>query len=53
VAALVVLSLLPVVAVVVGAFTQARGPVMRWGKDHAASLERVFTLAPATRCSTR
>ena len=46
-AALVVLvSLLPVVTIVVGAFTQARGPVMRWGQWTTAHLERVFTRAP-------
>ena len=45
-AALVVMvSLLPVVTIVVGAFTQARGPVMRWGQWTTAHLERVFTRA--------
>ena len=45
-ALVVVLSLLPVVTIVVGAFTQARGPVMRWGLWTTAHLERVFTRAP-------
>ena len=45
-ALVVVLSLLPVVTIVVGAFTQARGPVMRWGQWTTANLERVFTRAP-------
>lgn len=45
-AALVVaVSLLPVASIVVGAFTQARGPVMRWGQWTTAHLERVFTRA--------
>ena len=43
---MVVLSLLPVVTIVIGAFTQARGPVMRWGQWTTANLERVFTRAP-------
>ena len=45
-AGVVVVSLLPVVSIVVGAFTQARGPVMRWGQWTTAHLERVFTRAP-------
>ena len=46
-AALVVaISLLPVVSVIVGAFTRASGPVMRWGQWTTANLERVFTRAP-------
>ena len=44
-AAVVVVSLLPVLSIVVGAFTQARGPVMRWGQWTTAHLERVFTRA--------
>ena len=43
---LVTLSLVPLVAVVVGAFTQARGPVMHWGQWSTQSMERVFSLAP-------
>ena len=45
-AAVVMVSLLPVVSIVVGAFTQARGPVMRWGQWTTANLELVFTRAP-------
>jgi len=45
-AGVVSVSLLPVVTIVVGAFTQARGPVMRWGQWTTANLERVFTRAP-------
>ena len=45
-ALVVIVSLLPVVSIVVGAFTQARGPVMRWGQWTTAHLERVFTRAP-------
>ncbi len=45
IALVVLLSLLPVVSIVVGAFTQARGPVMRWGQWTTAHLERVFTRA--------
>jgi iron(III) transport system permease protein len=44
-AGVVAISLLPVVSIVVGAFTQARGPVMRWGQWTTAHLERVFTRA--------
>ncbi len=44
-AAVVAVSLLPVASIVVGAFTQARGPVMRWGQWTTAHLERVFTRA--------
>lgn len=45
-AVVVVVSLLPVVTIVVGAFTRARGPVMRWGEWTTANLERVFTRSP-------
>jgi iron(III) transport system permease protein len=45
-AVVVVISLLPVVTIVVGAFTRARGPVMRWGEWTTANLERVFTRSP-------
>ncbi|MFO1287565.1 MAG: ABC transporter permease subunit [Rubrivivax sp.] len=44
-AAVVAVSLLPVASIVVGAFTAARGPVMRWGEWTTAHLERVFTRA--------
>ena len=40
-AVVVVVSILPLVTVVVGAFTRARGPVMRWGDWTTANLERV------------
>ncbi len=43
---LVVLSLVPLVAVLAGAFTQARGPVMHWGQWSTQSLERALSLAP-------
>ena len=41
-----IVSLLPLVTVVVGAFTRARGPVMRWGEWTTANIERIFTTAP-------
>jgi iron(III) transport system permease protein len=41
-----VVSLLPLVTVLVGAFTRARGPVMRWGEWTTANLERVLVNAP-------
>jgi iron(III) transport system permease protein len=41
-AVVVVVSILPLVTVVVGAFTRARGPVMRWGEWTTANLERVL-----------
>jgi iron(III) transport system permease protein len=47
VAALVVaISLLPLMTVIAGAFTRARGPVMRWGEWTTANLERVLINAP-------
>jgi len=42
----VILSLLPLVTIVVGAFTESRGPVMRWGQWTLAHFERVFIGAP-------
>ena len=48
----VLISLLPVVSVVVGAFTVARGPVMRWGQWTTANLERVFLNAPTPLINT-
>lgn len=45
-AVVVVVSILPLVTVVVGAFTRARGPVMRWGDWTTANLERVLLNAP-------
>ncbi|MBC8792511.1 MAG: iron ABC transporter permease [Tagaea sp. CACIAM 22H2] len=41
-----IVSLLPLVTIVAGAFTRARGPVMRWGEWTTANLERVFLSAP-------
>ena len=42
----VVISLLPLATVVAGAFTRARGPVMRWGEWTTANVERVLINAP-------
>jgi iron(III) transport system permease protein len=42
----VVLSLLPLVTLVAGAFTRARGPVMRWGEWTTFNLERVLLNQP-------
>jgi iron(III) transport system permease protein len=38
----VIVSVLPLVTVIAGAFTRARGPVMRWGDWTTANLERVL-----------
>ncbi|WP_209442272.1 ABC transporter permease [Neoroseomonas oryzicola] len=43
---IVVISLLPLATLVAGAFTRARGPVMRWGDWTTANLERLFNNAP-------
>ncbi len=43
---IMIVSLLPLVTIVAGAFTRARGPVMRWGEWTTANLERVFLSAP-------
>ncbi|MDP1535461.1 MAG: ABC transporter permease subunit, partial [Rubrivivax sp.] len=43
---IVSLSLMPLVAVFVGAFTEARGPVMHWGSWSLRSMERALSLAP-------
>ena len=43
-ATVVALSLMPLVAVLVGAFTEARGPVMKWGVWSTRSMERALTL---------
>ncbi len=48
----VAISLLPLVSVVIGAFTVARGPVMRWGQWTTANLERVFVTAPTPLLNT-
>lgn len=42
----VLLSLLPLVIVFVGAFTETSGPVMRWGQWSLSSLERAVRGAP-------
>jgi iron(III) transport system permease protein len=42
----VALSMLPLATLVAGAFTRARGPVMRWGEWTTANLERVLLGAP-------
>lgn len=42
----VALSLMPLAAVLVGAFTEARGPVMHWGNFSLRSMERALSLAP-------
>lgn len=39
-------SLLPVVTVIAGAFTFARGPVMQWGRWTTLNIERVFLNSP-------
>ncbi|MBU3731973.1 MAG: iron ABC transporter permease [Beijerinckiaceae bacterium] len=43
---LTIISLMPLATLVVGAFTRARGPVMRWGEWSFANLERVLINAP-------
>ncbi len=43
---MVAVSLLPLISVVIGAFTFARGPVMQWGRWTTANFERVFLNAP-------
>jgi iron(III) transport system permease protein len=43
---LLVLSLLPLAAVFIGAFTRSRGPVMRWGEFSLGSMERAWLNAP-------
>jgi iron(III) transport system permease protein len=43
---IVAVSLLPLATVVIGAFTRARGPVMRWGEWTTANMERVLLAAP-------
>ncbi|MGL4323182.1 MAG: ABC transporter permease [Beijerinckiaceae bacterium] len=45
-ALVVIVSLLPLVSVIAGAFTRARGPVMRWGEWTTANIERVLINAP-------
>ena len=45
-ALVVVVSLLPLATLAVGAFTRARGPVMRWGEWTTMNLERALLRAP-------
>jgi iron(III) transport system permease protein len=42
----VLISLLPLISIILGAFTVSRGPVMQWGNWTFANLERVFITAP-------
>lgn len=42
----VAVSLLPLATLVAGAFTRARGPVVRWGEWTTANLERALLRAP-------
>lgn len=44
---LIGLSLLPAVMMVIGAFTQSRGPVMRYGQWTLDNMERALSTAPA------
>jgi iron(III) transport system permease protein len=44
--AVLLISTLPLVTVVVGAFTRSRGPVMRWGEWTTANMERVLLSQP-------
>lgn len=43
---IILASLLPLVIVFIGAFTETSGPVMRWGQWSILSLERAFRGAP-------
>lgn len=45
-ALITLISLMPLATLVAGAFTRARGPVMRWGEWTLANLERVVINAP-------
>lgn len=51
-ALVVIISLLPPLSVVAGAFTVSRGPVMRWGQWTTAHLERVLISAPGPMINT-
>ncbi len=48
----VLISLMPLMMVIVGALTRARGPVMRWGDWTTANLERVLLTAPGPMLNT-
>ena len=43
---IVAISIMPLLTLVVGAFTFTRGPVMYWGQFSLASIERMFVSAP-------
>lgn len=45
-ALMTIISLMPLATLIAGAFTRARGPVMRWGEWTFANLERVLINAP-------
>ena len=45
-ALITLISLMPLATLVAGAFTRARGPVMRWGEWTTANLERILLNAP-------
>ena len=46
VSAIIIVSILPLVTLAAGAFTQARGPVMHWGKWTTANIEHLFLKDP-------
>lgn len=50
--AVVVISLMPLVMLVAGAFTRARGPVMAWGEWTFANFERLLLTNPAPILNT-
>lgn len=43
---IVAISLLPLLTIVIGAFTKSRGPVMQWGEWTFDNMIRVFVTAP-------
>lgn len=45
-ALIVIISLLPLITIVIGAFTASRGPVMKWGVWTLDNIKRVFLTAP-------
>jgi iron(III) transport system permease protein len=44
---IVAISLLPLLTIIIGAFTRSRGPVMQWGEWTLENIVRVFLTAPA------
>jgi iron(III) transport system permease protein len=52
IAVVVAVSLLPLVAVIAGAFTVSRGPVMKWGEWTTAHVEKVLLNASAPLINT-